>query len=137
MKHVKHIITSIALAIMTLGVPLVMIGQANALFEGAAGQATCGANLQDPKGTAGCTDTTNSEQTINGTLKSVINILSFVVGIICVIMIIIGGLRYVTSGGDGTSTSSARNTVLYAVIGLVVVIMAQVIVKFVLGKAAK
>ena len=57
-----------------------------------------------------------------------------VVGVIAVIMIIIGGLRYITSGGDSNNTKGAKDTILYAIIGLVVVAMAQVIVKFVLNK---
>jgi Type IV secretion system pilin len=52
-----------------------------------------------------------------------------------VIAIIISGLRYVTSAGDSNSINGAKNTILYAVIGLVIVAMAQIIVKFVLGKA--
>lgn len=66
-------------------------------------------------------------------LKEIVNILLFVIGTISVIMIIVGGLRYVLSGGDSNSVTAAKNTVLYAVIGLVVAIMAYAIVNFVLG----
>lgn len=71
---------------------------------------------------------------INKVVGQVINIISIIVGVIAVIMIIIGGLRYITSGGDSNNISGAKNTIIYAVIGLVVVAMAQVIVKFVLSK---
>ena len=71
---------------------------------------------------------------INKVIQQVINILSIIVGVIAVIMIIIGGLRYITSGGDSNNISGAKNTIIYAVIGLVVVAMAQVIVRFVLSK---
>src|SRR5688572_22139831 len=57
-------------------------------------------------------------------LKSVINILLFIIGAVAVIMIIVGGLRYVTSGGDASSTKAARDTILYAVVGLVIAVMA-------------
>jgi len=50
-------------------------------------------------------------------------------------MIIIGGFKYVTSGGDSTKISSAKSTIFYALIGLVVVALAQVIVRLVLTKA--
>jgi hypothetical protein len=50
-------------------------------------------------------------------------------------MIIIGGFRYITSGGDSGSVSSAKNTVLYAIVGLIIVALAQVIVRFVLSKS--
>lgn len=63
-----------------------------------------------------------------------INIFSIVVGVIAVIMIIVGGLKYITSSGDSGNVTSAKNTILYAVIGLVIVALAQVIVRFVLGE---
>jgi len=73
--------------------------------------------------------------TVNNTITSVINIFSVFVGIIAVIMIIVGGYRYITSGGDSTKVTSAKNTLLYAIIGLVIVALAQVIAQFVLNKA--
>jgi hypothetical protein len=71
---------------------------------------------------------------VESVIATVINILSIVVGVIAVIMIIIGGLRYITSGGDSNNTKGAKDTILYAIIGLVVVAMAQVIVRFVLNE---
>jgi TRAP-type C4-dicarboxylate transport system permease small subunit len=50
-------------------------------------------------------------------------------------MIIIGGFRYIVSGGDQTSVTAAKNTIMYAIIGLVVVLFSQVIVRFVLTNA--
>ena len=66
-------------------------------------------------------------------MKRVINIFSVVVGSVSVIMIIIGGFRYIISGGDSAGVSSAKNTILYAIVGLVIVLFAQVIVRFVLS----
>lgn len=66
-------------------------------------------------------------------VEDIINIFSIVVGVISVIMIIIGGLKYITSAGDSNNVTSAKNTILYAIIGLVVVAFAQIIVLFVLG----
>jgi hypothetical protein len=66
-------------------------------------------------------------------IKKIINILLFLVGAIAVIMIIIGGLRYVISGGDQGQITGAKNTILYAVIGLVVAVLAYAIVNWVLG----
>lgn len=74
---------------------------------------------------------------INTIITTVINLFSLVVGVVAVIMIIIGGLKYITSGGDSGNITGAKNTILYAVIGLVVVALAQFIVKFVLGRATK
>lgn len=69
-----------------------------------------------------------------GFIKSIVNILLFIVGAVAVIMIIIGGLRYVLSGGDSSSTKSARDTVLYAVVGLIVAVASYAIVNFVVLK---
>jgi len=57
-----------------------------------------------------------------------------VVGAAAVIMIIVGGFKYITSSGDSTSVESAKNTILFAVIGLVIALVAQSIVIFVLRK---
>ncbi len=71
---------------------------------------------------------------LNQIIHTIINLISVVVGVVAVIMIIVGGLRYITSGGSDTSVTGAKNTILYAVIGLVIVALAQVIVRFVLSK---
>jgi hypothetical protein len=49
----------------------------------------------------------------------------------------VGGLKYITSQGDPNATATAKNTILYAAIGLVVVALAQVIVRFVIGRFVK
>lgn len=77
----------------------------------------------------------NAQDKVNGLITLIINIFSIVVGVVAVIMIIIGGLKYITSSGDSNNITSAKNTILYAIIGLVVVALAQFIVKFVLNKA--
>lgn len=71
---------------------------------------------------------------IQKTFKTIIEILSAVGGIIAVIMIIVGGIKYMTAGGDSNSISSAKNTVLYSVVGLIIIAFAQVIVRLVLEK---
>lgn len=64
--------------------------------------------------------------------QRIVNILSIIVGIVAVIMIIFGGFRYITSGGDSGNVSSAKNTLIYAIVGLIIVALAQVIVHFVI-----
>jgi hypothetical protein len=81
-----------------------------------------------------CVYSTDAATKINNLVAEVINILSAVVGIVAVIMIIVGGLRYVTSGGNDSSVTGAKNTILYAVIGLIIVALSQLIVRFVLSK---
>lgn len=75
-----------------------------------------------------------AEDSVNNTVKLAINLFSAIVGIISVVMIIVGGIRYITSGGDSGNVTAAKNTILYAVIGLIVVALAQIIVKFVLSR---
>jgi hypothetical protein len=64
--------------------------------------------------------------------RKIINIFSIVVGTVSVIMIIIGGFRYIISGGDSGGVTAGKNTILYAIVGLVIVLFSQVIVRFVL-----
>lgn len=93
-------------------------------LNGAIGQ-TCDGT---PGGSASGTDLTNI-------ITTVVNIISIIVGVIAVIMIIWGGMKYITSGGESGKITSAKNTIIYALIGLVVVALAQFIVRFVLQKA--
>lgn len=82
-----------------------------------------------------CTDTGDGGTSkVNEIIRQVINIFSVIVGVIAVIMIIVGGFRYITSGGDSTKVTGAKNTILYALIGLIIVALSQIIVKFVLNK---
>lgn len=69
----------------------------------------------------------------SGVITTLTNILLFVVGALSVIMIIIGGLRYVVSGGNATAVTAAKNTILYAVVGLVIAFLAFAAVNFVMG----
>ena len=71
---------------------------------------------------------------VSSLLTKIINIMSWIVGIASIIVIILGGLWFVTAGGSSEKVSKARNTVLFALIGLVVVLIAQVLVRFVINK---
>lgn len=93
----------------------------------------CGSNGDFQLGNCN-SDIDTPDKTVNNLITTIINILSIVVGIIAVIMIIIAGLRYVTSGGKEEGVKGAKNTILYAIIGLVIVALAQIIVHFVLNK---
>ena len=72
---------------------------------------------------------------IGNVAREVVNILSVVVGVVAVIFLIYGGFRYITSGGESGSVSNAKNTLIYAVVGLVIVALAQVIVHWVLNSS--
>jgi hypothetical protein len=79
----------------------------------------------------GCTDTSNSVQRI---VDAVLNIFSVVIGILAVIMIIWGGFKYVTAAGDANNITSAKNTIIYAIVGIVIAALSQFLVNFVLDR---
>ena len=104
-------------------------GQADAqLFQRSRDEACRGVTA----GGTGCPG--NAASAINNIIRTVLNVLSIIVGITAVIMVIIGGLRFIISRGDPSNAASARNTILYAIIGLVIVALAQLIVRFVLNR---
>ena len=65
-------------------------------------------------------------------IKNIINVLLFIIGAISVIVIIFGGILYATSAGDSGQVTKAKNTILYAVVGLVVAFLAFAIVNWVI-----
>lgn len=69
----------------------------------------------------------------NSLFQRITNILLFLVGSVAVIMLVVGGFRYVLSGGDQNQVTAAKNTILYAVIGIIVAILAYAAVDFVVG----
>jgi hypothetical protein len=70
----------------------------------------------------------------NGVITKAVNIISIVAGVAAVILIIVGGVKFALSSGDSAGINSAKNTILFALIGLVIVALAQGIVRFVLSK---
>lgn len=68
----------------------------------------------------------------NGVFTRLTNTLLMAVGIVAVVMLLFGGLRYITSGGDSKKVTDAKNTILYAIIGLVICVLSYAIVNFVL-----
>ena len=84
------------------------------------------------KGVNATGNTQRGSSGLSSAIETVVNVLLFIIGAISVIMIIIGGLRYVISNGDQGQVTSAKNTILYAVIGFVIALLAYAIVNFVL-----
>jgi hypothetical protein len=87
------------------------------------------------KGQAGSSCGTGNVD-INKVLKGILNLLSVIAGIAAVIMIVISGMKYITSGGEAQAVTSAKRSLIYAIVGLIVVALAQVIVHFVLANTA-
>ena len=75
-----------------------------------------------------------NDLTIEKIIVTVVNTMMFLIGALSVIMIIYGAFRYVTSAGDAKQVESAKNTILYAVIGIIVALLAVAIVNFVTKK---
>ena len=73
-----------------------------------------------------------NEQTLPEVITNVINLLLFIIGIAAVLMLIIGGFRYVTANGEANNVTAAKNIILYSLIGIVVSLSAFGIVNFVL-----
>lgn len=122
-KKILALISSLALITGFVFAPLALAGSPVNVIDGS-GDACKGS-------TSICGTNGNSLFRI---VKNIINVLLYASGIIAVLMIIIGGISYVLSGGDQSKITTAKNTILYAVVGLIVAIMAFAIVNFVLER---
>ncbi len=92
-------------------------------------------NISTAQPGAECTKSATTGTNFNDALHTGLNVFSIIVGIVAVIMIIIGGFRYITSSGNPDKVSGAKNTLIYAIVGLIIVALAQFIVRFVLSKS--
>lgn len=68
----------------------------------------------------------------NSVWNRILTTLTFIIGAVSVLMIVIGALRYTLSGGDEKTTVGAKNTIIYSIVGLILAVMANAIVNFVL-----
>ncbi len=137
MKKLRSIILSFALVLgfaSPLLVPAAAYADDTATGGGTGGSSACTGSATEclSQGVNNAGGGSNSIKLEDG-IKTIVNVLLFVLGAIAVIMIIIGGIRYATSNGDASATKSAKDTVLYAVIGLIVAILAYAIVNFTLS----
>lgn len=110
---------------------LLMVGVVAATTQPAGAVDLFNGNCNDAS--AVCKQVSNGSGKATTLVQSIITLLLWLIGIISVIMIIVGGIRYALSGGDSNSINGAKNTILYAVIGLVVAMLAYAIVGFVTG----
>lgn len=130
MNKIKSIIITAAVLLGVL-VPVSVAGVVSAQAPCSGSAAECMKQGQQKVGGS------QNTVTLEDQIKIVVNVLLFLLGAIAVIMIIIGGIRYATSNGDSSQTKAAKDTILYAVIGLIVAIMAYAIVNFIVGTAFK
>lgn len=124
MRNIKPIFTAL---LMALGIGLVAVPA----------YAACDTPANCLKESVNATNPGGNTKSVSSFVKTIVNVLLFVLGAIAVVMIVIGGIRYTVSNGDTSAVTGAKNTILYAVIGLVVAIMAYAIVNFVVDNFTK
>lgn len=124
----KKLLLSVAAAVMTV----IGLGSVAAISPAAyatnAGDQFLGSVT--PSGMPGGSD---AEDGLLNIVQTIINVIIGVVGIIAVVMMIVGGISFITSQGDTNKVTKARNTILYGVVGLIVALLAFAIVNFVLS----
>ena len=88
----------------------------------------CNSNApQEVKDAAGCSGNANQ---LPSFITNILNAIIFVAGLVAVVFVVIGGINYITSAGDSTKVKKAKETILYAVIGLVITALSFAIVNF-------
>lgn len=113
---------------------LFVSGTASAQGSNPVSNVDCSGALANSSVCRGINDSRNPLFGQQGILTRVANIFALLTGVISVFMVIIGGLRYITSGGDPGKTASAKNTILYAAIGMAVAAVSGTIVRFLLSR---
>lgn len=141
-KKIKQLVLSLGVVGLLATPMLAVVPASAAAFDNLSGNqsiqdsVTCGSDLKTSGNCSAAQATTGDNQSIDSILRLIVNILSVLVGFIAVVMIIFGGIKYITSGGDSGNISGAKNTIVYAIVGLVIVALAQVLVHFVLAHVA-
>lgn len=137
----KSILKSISKGLLV--VPALLLGLSFAV-PATANAAAAGCNANDLTLANGANCAASTEQAKGpglfdqgGIFQTIANILLFLVGAISVIMLIIGGVRYVVSGGDQNQVTGAKNTIMYAIIGIVIAFLAFAAVNFVVSQLSK
>lgn len=137
-KKLKQLLV-IGLASSSLLLPSLIIPTLNGVASADITSNLCsGATSASGNGSTNCGQTsgqTNLSGGLNAIAQQITKWFSIIVGAVSIIMIIYGGFRYITSGGDSGKVGSAKNTIIYAIIGLIIVALAQLIVNLVLGNA--
>ena len=92
----------------------------------------CGSAVED--GMRSLSPEFGNRTNLEGTVVTVVHVILYIVGILAVVMIIIGGIQYTTSAGDQNAVTKAKNTILYGIVGLVIAVLAYAIVSFVISR---
>ena len=125
MNKIKNIICLVMATLAIAVTGLAATTMAPAYATTANEQAQNGVNSINPEGT--------STKSLPEMIKIILTVVFTVIGMVAVVMIILGGVNYATSQGDPAKATKAKNTIMYAVIGLVITLLAIAIVNFVLS----
>ena len=120
------LISTLMVAVMVFGVSIIYQTGNIEIVGAVNSEITSGMNATSA-GTSTPTDA-------NVVIKNVTNIMFFIIGAVSVIMLIYGGIRYTTSGGNANSVTAAKNTIMYSIVGLVIAILAFAVVQFVVNQ---
>jgi hypothetical protein len=126
MKKLARIIAAVLLMALVAG------GQASAAWNPFGG-VDCSGRAKD---SAVCHDRNNSNNPLagdGGLLLNIVNLLAIVAGIAAVIIIVLAGLRFIQAGGNSEDIAGARRSIIYAVVGLVVIALARWIIVLIIG----
>jgi hypothetical protein len=94
-----------------------------------------GLNQLDSSTKEDCSNLDTGSSGIESVVRGIVNILSIIVGVAAVIVVIISGFRFITSAGDASKVGGAKNALVYALVGLAIAALAQLLVHFVLHTA--
>lgn len=129
MKKIASIFLAISMIFGFLAAPTLVTYAAGQPDNSASANAVCkGVNAAE--GGGNCNESIAKK--VPKLLESIINILSWIVGLVSVIMIILGGFWVITASGDSAKVGRARSTIIYAIVGLIIVAFAQILVRFVI-----
>lgn len=133
---IKKIMTSALVVLGLVSVTALAGATPTYAFDQGLGDGAKAAQGKDQQGDAGCLFGTESGCSGQGIFKTVTNVMLFLIGAVSVIMLIIGGFKYTTSNGDQAQVTSAKNTIMYSIIGVIVAILAFAVINFVIGSFA-
>lgn len=130
-KQMKKNIKKTMLGLLALPVLVLGLSVFTTTFQPATANAAQ-MTISEGANTAKSEDQQESLDGDTGVFTTITNVMLFLVGAISVIMLVVGGIRYVVSGGDSSAVQSAKSTILYAIVGIVISLIAYAVVRFVI-----
>jgi len=124
LKKIAYLVATLSL----IFAPMLAVGYS---YAATSKDAVCGGIGLTTDANNGCAEDSSSPS-VNNVIHAVISIMSYLVGVLSVILVIVSGFKYMTAGGDSGKVKSAKDTLVYALIGVVIAAMAQILVRFVI-----